>query len=73
MMQAPMGPGLEASKSWNTKNIGLRLAADGAAAATAGVLVAPVITMIDKYNSPLFLSSTLCPLQLLRPSAHMQL
>lgn len=37
------------TKSWNTHNLGLRLAADAAAAATAGVLVAPLITMIDKY------------------------
>lgn len=35
--------------AWNTTNLGLRLAADGAAAATAGVLVAPIITVIDKY------------------------
>lgn len=35
--------------TWNTTNLGLRLAADGAAAATAGVLVAPIITMIDQY------------------------
>lgn len=51
--QVPVvGGGIEKSgdsRTWNTRNIGLRLAADGAAAATAGVLVAPVITMIDKY------------------------
>ncbi|KAF1344123.1 hypothetical protein BDV97DRAFT_373664 [Delphinella strobiligena] len=50
--QVPVvGGGIEKSgdsRTWNTRNIGLRLAADGAAAATAGVLVAPVITMIDK-------------------------
>lgn len=33
---------------WNTKNLGLRLCADAAAAAMAGALVAPVITAIDK-------------------------
>ncbi|THW78799.1 hypothetical protein D6D18_09426, partial [Aureobasidium pullulans] len=33
---------------WNTKNLSLRLAADITAAATAGALVAPVITAIDK-------------------------
>ncbi|KAJ9630587.1 hypothetical protein H2203_001110 [Taxawa tesnikishii (nom. ined.)] len=36
------------NRQWNTNNLGLRLCADGAAAATAGVLVAPVITMIDR-------------------------
>jgi len=35
-------------KEWNTKNLGGRLAVDAACAATAGGLVAPVITMIDK-------------------------
>lgn len=39
----------KAKKQWNTKNLSSRLAADAAAAGTAGVLVAPVITMIDKY------------------------
>jgi hypothetical protein len=34
--------------TWNTHNLGLRLGADVASAATAGVLVAPVITAIDK-------------------------
>jgi len=33
---------------WNTKNLGRRLAVDAASAATAGGLVAPIITMIDK-------------------------
>lgn len=33
---------------WNTKNLGLRVGADLTAAATAGALVAPVITAIDK-------------------------
>ncbi|KAF2145267.1 uncharacterized protein K452DRAFT_221599 [Aplosporella prunicola CBS 121167] len=36
------------STSWNTRNLGLRSGADIAAAASAGVLVAPVITMIDR-------------------------
>jgi len=35
-------------QEWNTKNLGSRLAADGASAAAAGALVAPIITMIDK-------------------------
>lgn len=38
-----------AEKKWNTANLGLRIGADFAAAASAGVLVAPIITMIDKY------------------------
>ncbi|KAK3116733.1 hypothetical protein LTR53_002566 [Teratosphaeriaceae sp. CCFEE 6253] len=34
-------------KSWNTKNLGSRLAVDAACAVSAGGLVAPLITMID--------------------------
>lgn len=34
--------------SWNTKNLGLRLASDFAGAASAAVMVAPLITIIDK-------------------------
>jgi hypothetical protein len=34
--------------TWNTHNLGLRAGADALAAASAGVLVAPIITMIDK-------------------------
>lgn len=33
---------------WNTNKLGLRLGSDALAAASAGALVAPVITMIDK-------------------------
>jgi hypothetical protein len=33
---------------WNTHNLGLRISADVASAATAGALVAPIITAIDK-------------------------
>lgn len=40
------------AENWNTRNLGLRVAADGASALSAGLLVAPVITMIDKYASP---------------------
>ena len=36
-------------KEWNTKNIGSRVAVDAACAATAGGVVSPIITMIDKY------------------------
>jgi len=35
-------------REWNTKNLGSRLAVDAACAATAGGLVAPIITMIDQ-------------------------
>lgn len=34
--------------SWNTKNLGSRVGADCAAAASAGALVAPVVTAIDR-------------------------
>ncbi|KAK5108003.1 hypothetical protein LTR62_008897 [Meristemomyces frigidus] len=34
--------------TWNTKNLGSRLAVDAACAATAGGMVAPLISMIDK-------------------------
>lgn len=50
-VQTEEGTGKTKNKSWNTRNLGLRIAADGAAAATAGVLVAPLITMIDRYVS----------------------
>lgn len=36
-------------KVWNTKNLGLRLATDFTAGFSAAVLVAPLITIIDKY------------------------
>lgn len=36
-------------KRWNTKNLGLRLSADFAAAGSAAGLVAPIIMIIDKY------------------------
>lgn len=34
--------------TWNTKNLGRRIGVDAMAAASAGLLVAPIITMIDK-------------------------
>jgi hypothetical protein len=34
---------------WNTKNLGLRLASDFVSGACAATLVAPVITIIDKF------------------------
>jgi hypothetical protein len=33
---------------WNTKNLGLRLGVDAVAAACSGVLIAPIITIIDR-------------------------
>jgi len=38
----------ERAGKYNTSNLGLRLLADGAAALSAGALVAPLITIIDK-------------------------
>jgi hypothetical protein len=43
---------------WNTKNLGLRLAADFVSGASAATLVAPLITIIDKYLSLPSLHST---------------
>ncbi|PSK33928.1 hypothetical protein B9Z65_8254 [Elsinoe australis] len=40
--------GTSESKKYNTNKLGLRLIADGTAALSAGALVAPLITMIDK-------------------------
>ncbi|KAL1648420.1 hypothetical protein SLS58_002174 [Diplodia intermedia] len=37
-----------AATSWNTKNLGWRIGADCTAAASAGILVAPVVTAIDR-------------------------
>lgn len=45
---------------WNTKNLGLRLASDFVSGACAATLVAPLITVIDKFVVPLlFLESLL--------------
>ena len=43
-------PHVEANKGkvWNTKALGMRVGADAVAAASAGVLVAPIITIIDR-------------------------
>lgn len=40
--------GSDAIQNWNTRNLGLRVATDAASAATASVLVAPVICLIDQ-------------------------
>jgi hypothetical protein len=45
-------PTTEARK-WNTKNLGLRLAADAVSGLAAAILVAPLITIIDKYDMSL--------------------
>ena len=39
---------VEEGSVWNTKRLGSRMAVDAASAMTAGGLVAPIITMIDK-------------------------
>jgi hypothetical protein len=36
------------TRAWDTRKIGWRIGADVAAAASAGVLVAPIITIIDR-------------------------
>lgn len=36
------------AKTWNTENLGQRLAVDAGCAATAGALVAPIVSMVDK-------------------------
>jgi hypothetical protein len=38
----------EKSKAWNSRNLGWRVGADATAAASAGVLIAPIITIIDR-------------------------
>ena len=37
------------ARNWNTKNLGLRLAADACSGLAAATLVAPLITIIDKH------------------------
>lgn len=39
-------------RAWNTSNLGLRLAADASAAASASILVSPIICVIDRYWTP---------------------
>jgi hypothetical protein len=45
--KAPALPSIK-KESWYTKNLGSRVASDALAAGTAGILVAPIITIIDK-------------------------
>jgi hypothetical protein len=39
---------VEKTKNWDTRNLGWRIGADAVSAASAGVLVAPIITVIDR-------------------------
>ncbi|KAH0289719.1 hypothetical protein KCU62_g4162, partial [Aureobasidium sp. EXF-3399] len=48
MSPTPSTTTTPSTTQWNTRNLGLRLGADVASAATAGILVAPIITAIDK-------------------------
>jgi hypothetical protein len=45
-------PELQQPRVWNTKNLGLRLASDFTAGFTAACIVAPLITIIDKFVLP---------------------
>lgn len=36
------------AKTWNTRHLGWRIGADAISAASAGVLVAPIINVIDR-------------------------
>jgi hypothetical protein len=36
-------------QKWNTKNLGLRLAADALSATSAAILITPIISIIDRY------------------------
>lgn len=42
-------------KKWDTKNLGLRLASDAVSGFAAASMVAPLITIIDKYTFSSFL------------------
>ena len=48
-------PPVAQERAWNTSNLGLRLAADASAAASASILVAPLICVIDRYSLNLLL------------------
>jgi hypothetical protein len=39
----------EKKRAWNTRALGSRVTADATSAACAGVLVAPIITVIDRF------------------------
>lgn len=40
---------LPSTSKWNIADLGMRLGADVVSAATASIIVAPVITLIDRY------------------------
>lgn len=42
-------PATQPRPRWNTEQLGLRIGADALSAACAGILVAPIVTMIDRY------------------------
>ncbi|KAK3389354.1 hypothetical protein B0H63DRAFT_390744 [Podospora didyma] len=46
--EATKNKGNEVVKEWNTKNLGLRLGSDLIAAAAAAIMVAPIISIIDR-------------------------
>lgn len=54
-----------AKRTWNTDKLGLRLSSDALSAACAGALVAPLISIIDRYVFSLYLSSSNHPVLLL--------
>lgn len=43
------GEAVAETKVWNTKNLGLRLGSDFIAGFSAATMVAPIITIIDKF------------------------
>lgn len=45
-------PGTTEETQWNTRSLGLRLGADAASAAVAGGLISPIITVLDRYDTP---------------------
>ena len=47
-LQNPLEP--DRITQWNTQNLGLRAGADAVSAAAAGLLVAPIVCTIDRYE-----------------------
>ena len=43
-----MSSKVDQKREWKTKNLDKRLAADAMAAGTAGLTIAPIVSMIDK-------------------------
>ncbi|KAI9158245.1 membrane protein [Paramyrothecium foliicola] len=48
LKKTPMTPSSSTAATWNTRNLGLRLGSDLVGAASAGFLVAPIISIIDR-------------------------